>query len=396
MKRAPRAACTAATQDQCSLSVESNCLYREAGSRVVKILKALQTLKGTISLIEMSKQLLSGHTYEELKEEELKALDLDHFDHGVVRIQPEGWLYPGTAPIYLDKLYNMEFRSDDVIVKTFPKCGTTWMQEIVWTMLHNPNLDNPKADEFLWIRSEDISLDMMFDVETFKGQPPNYYLKKFNETCPGKKWEEGLSLQLAEVAKSPRVIKSHFPLSLYPDDILDRIKVVYVTRNPKDMIVSYSYFFEALKVFPVVSSMEETQKKLMTGQILYGPYWSHVKQAWQKRHHPNLHFVFYEDMKADIMSELRKLNEFLGTQLSEEKLEAIAQYTSFSSMKARGEPLQDDVFHKENKSDVKFFRKGKTGDWKNHFTPELQKKMDHWIKENIADTDLNLKWALAE
>ncbi|KAK8398369.1 hypothetical protein O3P69_003928 [Scylla paramamosain] len=340
MKRAPRAACTAATQDQCSLSVESNCLHREAGSRVVKILKALQTLKGTISLIEMSKQLLSGHTYEELKEEELKA-----FGFGSLR----PWLY------------NMEFRSDDVIVKTFPKCGTTWMQEIVWTMLHNPNLDNPKADEFLWVRSEDISLDMMFDVETFKGQPPNYYLK-----------------------------------NLYPDDILDRIKVVYVTRNPKDMIVSYSYFFEALKVFPVVSSMEETQKKLMTGQILYGPYWSHVKQAWQKRHHPNLHFVFYEDMKADIMSELRKLNEFLGTQLSEEKLEAIAQYTSFSSMKARGEPLQDDVFHKENKSDVTFFRKGKTGDWKNHFTPELQKKMDHWIKENIADTDLNLKWALAE
>ena len=66
---------------------------------------------------------------------------------------------------------------------------------------------------------------MMFDGKLLKGQPTPYYLEKFNETCPGKKWEEGLSLHLAEAAKSPRVLKSHYPLSLYPDDLLDKIKV---------------------------------------------------------------------------------------------------------------------------------------------------------------------------
>ncbi|MPC22910.1 Sulfotransferase 1C4 [Portunus trituberculatus] len=310
--------------------VKERKIYRLAEIQLIQ--KALQTPEGTLEFSEMSNQLLSGHKYEELKGEKAKALGLDIFNHGL-------------------------FRSDDVMVMTFPKCGTTWMQEIVWTMLHNPNLDNSEADEFLWIRSEDLSLDMMFDVMTLKGQPTKYYMKKFNETCPGKNWEEGLSLHLAEAAKSPRVFKSHFPLSLYPDDILDKIKVVYVTRNPRDMIVSYSYFFEALKVYPISPTIDESLKALIAGRTLFSPYWPHVKQAWQKRHHPNLHFVFYEDMKADIMLELRKLNEFLGTQLNERKLEAIGQYTSFSSMKSRGEPVQDDYFDKENENDVKFFRK---------------------------------------
>ena len=56
----------------------------------------------------MSKQLLSGHKYEEIKGEEAKALGMDTFIHGAVRIQPEGWLYPGTAPRFLDRLYNMK------------------------------------------------------------------------------------------------------------------------------------------------------------------------------------------------------------------------------------------------------------------------------------------------
>lgn len=173
-------------------------------------------------------------------------------------------------------------------------------------------------------------------------------------------------------------------------------QVVYVSRNPKDMAVSYFTFFKALKVYPISATLEATVKALMAGQTVFSPYWPHVKQAWQKRHHPNLHFVFYEDMKKDIMLEMRKINEFLGTNMSEERLEAIAQYTSFSAMKSRGDPLKDDIFEKENENEVKFFRKGKMGDWKNHFTPEQTKEMDEWIKKNVADTDLSLNWALAE
>lgn len=32
---------------------------------------------------------------------------------------------------------------------------------------------------------------------------------------------------------------------------------------------------------------------------------------------------------------------------------------------------------------------GKTGDWKNHFSPELNARIDKWIKCNLAGTDLS-------
>lgn len=35
-----------------------------------------------------------------------------------------------------------------------------------------------------------------------------------------------------------------------------------------------------------------------------------------------------------------------------------------------------------------FVVKGETGDWKNHFSPEVNRKIDEWIEKNLAGTDL--------
>jgi len=35
-----------------------------------------------------------------------------------------------------------------------------------------------------------------------------------------------------------------------------------------------------------------------------------------------------------------------------------------------------------------FIRQGKTGNWKEIFTPELEKKFNEWIVDNLKDTDL--------
>lgn len=59
-------------------------------------------------MASMSKRLLSGHEVEEVSLEEVKELDLDICIHGMVRIKPEGWVYPGTAPAFLDRIHNMK------------------------------------------------------------------------------------------------------------------------------------------------------------------------------------------------------------------------------------------------------------------------------------------------
>ena len=56
----------------------------------------------------MNKRLLSGHEFEEVNEEQAKDMRLDVFTHGLVRILPEGWLYPTSATTILDKIQTMK------------------------------------------------------------------------------------------------------------------------------------------------------------------------------------------------------------------------------------------------------------------------------------------------
>lgn len=37
-----------------------------------------------------------------------------------------------------------------------------------------------------------------------------------------------------------------------------------------------------------------------------------------------MHFLFYEDLKTDVMKELRTLNEFLGTRLTQQQLDNVS------------------------------------------------------------------------
>ena len=42
------------------------------------------------------------------------------------------------------------------------------------------------------------------------------------------------TIQKLQNAEDQRFIKTHLPLSLLPDDLLEKAKVIYVARNPKD------------------------------------------------------------------------------------------------------------------------------------------------------------------
>ena len=98
--------------------------------------------------------------------------------------------------------------------------------------------------------------------------------------------------------------------------------------------------------------------------MVHGPYWKHLEEAWKYRNHPNFHLIYFEDLKTNTMEELKKLNTFLNTNISEEQLEKIAKYTSFSEMKARTKQLgydhtEDSLVNAEvAKKEGGFFRKG--------------------------------------
>jgi len=68
--------------------------------------------------------------------------------------------------------------------------------------------------------------------------------------------EQRRDLQLDALA-SPRVIKSHLPLYLLPPKLVDTCKVVYVARNPKDVIVSFYHHHRLIPLHDYHGDFEE-------------------------------------------------------------------------------------------------------------------------------------------
>ncbi|KAG7158737.1 Sulfotransferase 1C4-like 3 [Homarus americanus] len=323
-----------------------------------------------------------GHKIKYLGEKEMAKLKSDFTGCGyqdLLRLSPGRWLYPRLYMKYADKLYNFEFKQSDVLVMTYPKCGTTWVQEVVWTMLNNPDLKHSKTHQPIMYRSPFLELDMFTDL--------------------AEDGLEGVMIKLLETTPDPRTIKTHLPLSLMPSSLLNTTKVVYVARNPKDVVTSYYHHCRITKLVNYKSSLEQFVRYFVDDNVVYGPYWLHVKEAWEKRQHPNLHFLFYEDLKTDTMAELGKLNDFLGTMLTENQLERVAIHTSFDEMKTRkallGE-MEDDPnkFNLDIISlDGGFFRKGDIGDWQTKLTPPMEDKINKWIEDNLNEIGITFKFS---
>ncbi|XP_042891558.1 sulfotransferase 1C4-like [Penaeus japonicus] len=339
-------------------------------------------------------KFLSGHEAVALEGEEWERQKRDWLGYtdGLVRFSPGGWVFPTAFTKHADKYYNFEFRPTDVLVHTWAKCGTTWTQEIVWTMRNNPDLNNPMADITVNARAPFLEFDMF---EVHGGSALSGFRETFQRFCPGKDPDDGMFLQMTDCTKDPRTIKTHLPMSLLPPSLLDVAKVVAVLRNPKDVIVSYHHHCRLLNTHGYVGALEDFVQYFVEDDLVYSPYWLHVKEVWEKRAHPNLHIMFFEDMKANIMAELRKLDSFLGTQLDDRQLDNVARHTGFGAMKTRaGENRAPDHVNAEVLAkDGGFFRKGQSGDWKNKLSPEMEEKVNQYIEKKIKTIGIPFKFS---
>ncbi|ROT78689.1 sulfotransferase [Penaeus vannamei] len=86
-------------------------------------------------------------TLEEIPEEEMARYPVRR-TKGVktfVRTKPGGVLMPATYAHLAKRFYNLELRSDDVVVAAYPKSGTVWTAEVVWALLNPHALDTLEA-----------------------------------------------------------------------------------------------------------------------------------------------------------------------------------------------------------------------------------------------------------
>ncbi|NXS05415.1 ST1D1 Sulfotransferase, partial [Oxylabes madagascariensis] len=196
-----------------------------------------------------------------------------------------------------------------------------------------------------------------------------------------------------ENTPSPRLVKTHLPVQLLPTSFWEKdCKIIYMARNPKDVVISYYYFHRMAKIHPDPGTKAEFLENFMAGKVAYGSWYDHVRGWWEKKQEKKILYLFYEDMKKDPRREVQKILQFLGKELAEETVERILHHTSFQEMKknpaANYETMLPTLM---DHSLSPFLRKGISGDWKNHFTVAQNECFDQHYQEHMAGSDLHFQ-----
>ena len=98
----------------------------------------------------------------------------------------------------------------------------------------------------------------------------------FNDHERHRSVPSSFSLDKYDQVPSPRLIRPHVPLYLLHPELLDTCKVVYVARNPKDVIVSYYHHHRLMRqVHGYLGTLEQFAQNFMDGLgIIYtNIYW---------------------------------------------------------------------------------------------------------------------------
>ncbi|XP_063983671.1 sulfotransferase 1E1-like [Diachasmimorpha longicaudata] len=303
---------------------------------------------------------------------------------GWVLVGDKQWFFPRKYVEQGKGFFEFKARSSDTWVVSYPRSGTTWTQELVWLLSNNLDFETASKKylaerfpflEFSMFNHPEVTEEF---VELNKTDPEKQeFCRKLGE--PGYK--------VLDAMESPRFIKSHFPFSLLPGILNTGCKIIYVARNPKDVAVSWYHLNRAIKTQGYTGTFEEFWDYFENNLTPWSPYWEHLKEAWALRHHPNLLFMFYEEMQQDLIECVQKVSKFLGKSYSTNEISKLCDYLHIRNFK--NNPMVNSSELKDCKiiSAGSFVRNGKSGTWSETFNDKLEVRADNWILRNLKDSD---------
>lgn len=244
------------------------------------------------------------------------------------------------------------FRDDDIIIATYAKSGTTWMQQIVSQLIFDGAEDLPVAEMSPWL-----------DLRV----PP-----------------KEVKLPAVEAQTHRRFVKTHLPVDALV--FSDKAKYVYIGRDGRDVVWSLynhhananDFWYEALndtpgRVGPPIgppppSELEYFRDWFNRDGYPFWPFWENVRSWWAIRDLENVLFVHFEDLKRDLPGEIRRIADFLGIPINPARWDDILEHCSFAYMKAnatKSVPLGGAFWDGGAET---FIHKGTNGRWRDVLT----------------------------
>ncbi|XP_059108465.1 sulfotransferase 2A1-like [Peromyscus eremicus] len=243
-------------------------------------------------------------------------------------------------------------RDEDTVILTYPKSGTNWLIEIVCLI---QTKGNPK-----WIQSVPVW-----------------------ERSPWIETQNGYAMLINK--EGPCLMSSHLPIHLFPKSFFrSKAKVIYVFRNPRDVLVSGYFFWDKSNLIKMPESLETYFEWFLKGNVPYGSWFEHTCAWLSMRERDNFLVLSYEDMKKSTRGTIEKICDFLGKKLEPDELDMVLKYSSFQAMKEKNVSNFSLIIKDVIINGLALMRKGVAGDWKNHFTVAQAETFDKVFQEKMA------------
>ncbi|KAL6108714.1 uncharacterized protein ACO6RY_11998 [Pungitius sinensis] len=271
-------------------------------------------------------------------------------------------------PDEVDMIRNLEIKESDVLVVTYPKSGTIWMQQILLLL-------EAKGDLTVINKHSTFSNGELVPWIEVKG-----YIEAFIKAQP------------------PRMRVSHLPFSLLPSALSQKKgKVIYVARNPKDVLVSYFHFHKVANMLETPTDFDNFFEKFMRGDVFGSSWFEHIKMWYLHKDDLNMLFLTYEEMIKDLHSAVERIASFLGSELTDEQLADVVKHSTFNNMKKIPQANYERVpSHLLSHQEGMFMRKGTIGDWKNHFTVAQNERFDDTFRREMEGIPLDFIWDIKD
>lgn len=250
---------------------------------------------------------------------------------------------------HMDSTYwnGFEFRDGDIVIATWAKSGTTWMQQVVGQLLFDGAEDVPIMHIAPWVERRMV---------------------------PREKVHALLAAQ-----EHRRFMKTHLPVDALV--FSDKARYVYVARDGRDALWSWfnhhhAYNDAAYEVIngtpglagpplprPGDDVVAYFREWLARDGYPAWPFFSNVRSWWEIRHLPNVLLVHFNDLKADLAGSMQRIAAFLDIEVDPSRWPQMVEHCTFDYMKRNADRIAGVVAARMDGGAERFIHKGSNGRW---------------------------------